>query len=403
MSKITIIIDRPAQKGNRRRRGPLNVPRQTDYLKRRNNFRPVNFYDLGQYLDGSVWKDVPYGDNVGHVVSVTDSGGTYDFWEVDDFTLSKWSDLYTSLLGIAPIANWKSKFRKIAYADGPKYGLSVYQGRGAILTSSTVPNPANQLRPGTNPEWKPVGLKPLASWMKLEALGGLTLGFDTNDGVNYKITDTYDYSAPDAGLSFEDGADVFLIPQIFYGFAQQTGLAAVPTLTEADLFGGWTIKSRDLWLEKTLRKSGVEYPVFEGWNTAIPTYDSAGAWMNSAVSGAIGDAFATQIIDRLKAIPGARLWAMHGLVADNLRGFESLSNFPYGPSSNPNTTIYRLFNSEGGYAEWLGAVTASRYDGAGLLCAVVVNSFGTRYIWRKATTDNFVDWTRLRVITPQAP
>jgi hypothetical protein len=388
------------------------IKQRTEELLPNRRSAPINFYDVGQYLDGDTFKDIPFTFNGGHEITLTDSfGNDYQYWEADDFTIDRWQDLYDEIIAIEPaVSNWRDVFRKLTYEDSYKYGVSVYQGRGSILSDPNTPNPANQLRGGTNPEWTAKGLKSKESWLSVAPTGGLAIPFDTSDTTNFKITAAFDYSAADSTIDFKKGGDVFLIPQVLYSYSQQNpeDLGHTGDVNEIKIWAGWAVKSRELYLDKTLQRSGFsippvatpEFPIFEGWSSQS-TLKSTNSYMVPGYTyRAINDVFADQIYTKQKAQDGAICWASTRsplLVGGLDRHFEDVSNFPVIGGPNPDTDFYSVFTyasqlfvpAQGPmYAPFAPGDTGLRYEGAGVLCAVVITPGGTRYIWRKTDSVN---------------
>jgi hypothetical protein len=402
----TVIIEFENDAPKAKRRAPQRIihakgPRE--YSPRRLSGL-INFYDLGQIRSGSSWTDLPFNVKPGVTVNIVNTGshppnGDAQF-VFSPFTLAHWQQLY-DLIFATPFNQWKSHFRKLGFDDGYKYGVSVYQGRGGILSDGFTPNPANQLRETVNPDWTSQGLKPINNWIYVQPTGGLAMAFDTFDTTHFKVTSENAFGAAETTVDVSKGADIFLVPQIgFSSSFQEVGIDA--DFRRSVLFGEWCVKSRELYLEKTIRRwfnsPFAEVPIFESYFLS-DTYKSIGPWMFS--TDYVGDAYADQIVAWQKARPHASLYVQRGTNASGgaSYNFEPIANFPFagtGPTSDVNIGMAWTLAADISF----GTTTTdgTRDEGAGLLCAIVSTGAGKRYVWRRSSGDNF--WPGVGIQTP---
>lgn len=396
-----IIINVGAKRGpgsdaaaKKKRRGGIPTTKPNDGILHRRRTNPIiRFFDLGQIPNGSGgYKDLDF---------VADPGKSIDFigspprprFTFNDFTLTHWAELQTKLFEV-PLADWADYYRRIEYDDGPKYGVSEYNGRGGFLLDSTTVDHANALYPGTNPEWNVKGLKPINANISIFSFGGLCLGFDTFDAVNYKLTKVRDYAAAAADdFSVLHGADIFLIPNVYWEvLGQSVGIDAA--FRRSVLFANWTMKSRELLLAKTARRwfnpPYSEIPIFEGYYLN-DRYQSVGPWMFDIDD--IGDAFATAISNWTKARGLSTLYVQRGTNASGgaTFGYEPLANFPFNTSVGPQAqSVVNLgfFWSMEANAGAFDDINGERYEGAGLLAGIIKTPAGTYYAWRNNVITN---------------
>lgn len=357
-------------------------------------FKPrsdINFWDLGQILSGEVYVDLDYNSKPGVTITIVNMPvNPVPQFAYEQYTLTHWNELYDKIFEV-PMEDWDTTYRKITFDDGHKYGISVYQGRGGILVDGATPDPANQLRV-TNPEWVSSGLKSLESWIYVQPTGGLAMPFDTSNTSLYKITGEYDYFSDEVTLDVKDGADIFLVPRPTYSTCfQECGVDE--DHRRSILMGEWTIRSREMNLDKTMRRTtgasvGLDVPVFDGNFVNYP--ESVGDWMYD--SDYINDTFATEFIDWMKARPEATLYVQRGTNASGgaTYGYESLANFPFAPTVED--TINNVDITHFTHAEsflWVsGGTDGEMFDGEGVLVAVIRVGSNWKYVWKKTTGGN---------------
>jgi hypothetical protein len=369
-------VPRPAP-----RRGPIDVKRDDDRLGRRHQDLGLSFYDTGQYWNGVSWKDLDVTVDPGLVINTVSGHPVFVF---SDFSLTHWQTFYDRLFSV-PVAQWATSYRKLEGADAVKYGVSVYQGRGAITLDSISPNPANQLR-AENPDWDSSrGLKSIAPWIYVQTTGGLALPFDTNDLTRYKITASNSYAAPSVTLDLSRGADIFLIPRPMFASAEQDNSGSGAGFIACMMWSNWAVKSREIFLEKTLHRGAPgpqEDPAFEGNFEGAFNSNNTAYMFNIA---RIADSFSNEITAWIKARPTARLYVRHGSGSPTY-GDEPLSNFPFpgiGPTAVNNAFFRYLNHSVTQIFSFGGQVIGNLFLGAGTLCAVIRVGGTFYYVWRQ--------------------
>jgi hypothetical protein len=403
MPKVDITIRRRPRRPDEPARGPLATRRQADELPRRLSGY-VNFYDCGQIWDGSAWKDWTFTIDPNEAFTSTTAD---PIAVIDGFDSSAWAAWSNNIFAI-DAADWRTKYRKIDFADSPKFGVSVYNGRGGILSNSTTPDPLNMLGPD-NPEWSGRGLKPIdKNNILVQNTGPLCLGFNTYDTTNFKVTAVQDYSAPTVAVDLAKGADIFLIPRpLFPQAIQEIGVGAAGRF--AYLWAGWSTAPREIFFEKTLKRfvssPFAEVPFFQGYFANDP-YESGGAWMFDAAD--IGDLLAADLANWIKTRSNSNLYVQRGFpTTSGTYGYESLANFPFA-GSGPQPAwpgISYLWEPEVSqfFRTAQSGVHGNRPMIAGILIAVIKTGQSFKYVWTNSNSEANKFWERFAAYTSPEP
>lgn len=401
---ITIGLNRkkrPQAAGGKPKGGPIRKKRGVEFYPRRLVNQKIRFFDTGyRKVSGDIYEDLPFNHNPGWTVGVL--AGKPNITGVQDFGLDSWQELWDLIFEI-PLEDWSDNYYEIKKEDDSKrFGVSVYQGRGGILETSTKVDHANQLG-DDNPDWTDDGLKSLNDWAYVQPTGGLAMSFDTFDTAHYKVTDTFDFDAPDVGINFSNGAEVYLIPQPSWSSINQTIAGAVNAdYRQEVVYGHWGIKPRTLFLDKTFARftdDSVEIPIFEGYY-AGHIQRSAGDWMYSFQY--LDDPFAAEIQAWIESQPLAE-WIRRTAFTGSVYAGPSAppSGIPH-PGNGPTdyVNVQLQFDRIGDQAYFAPGEETDLFTGPGMLCAVVKVSSGWRYIWRQGSGRQSEFWPNLGYKTP---
>lgn len=246
----------------RRGKGIINLREADEFLPRRlkkGGF--INFYDLGHLLnpETGVYEDVPY--------LISPPVLDYFVWEeprrvIGFFVDSMMAQLETLIFNV-PIADWKTRFKRITRENGVKYQYGLRGGQA----NQDIDDFSFGLKV-TETEWTTEGLKLTTEQLSAERItltsyydnaifnpnvfNGFQLKSYLRNGVLQRrnhITATYNPFAVAAVFNPSSSMDVFLLPHVFLS----RGIAASPAgnqaeITETVLNYNYTIYPREVIL-----------------------------------------------------------------------------------------------------------------------------------------------------------
>jgi hypothetical protein len=248
--KVDITVLKKRREPERVPRGLIEDEQQDEVFSRRVRQTRLNFYDLGQIEVGGVWKD-SITDVGTRVVPEINPGELWVTLNLEEFGLVHWQQVHSKLFEV-PLSNWKNKYRKIEHAEAYKYGLVYYK------PGSSTPNFLTE----ENTDWTSEGLEPYEK-IRVQSIR-IALDFDLRDSSRYKVTKSYDYNAADEEITLSGGADIFLMPEMYYFLvSHDNDYGGSPYFVRFGYYlPRWGVSSRELLLEKT--GYSVPHQTYEG-------------------------------------------------------------------------------------------------------------------------------------------
>lgn len=170
----------------------------------------INFYDMGQILDGGDWVDIPF--SIPNTITVT---GT----DVADRSLdfSEWEELEDYLFTADP-ADWKTTYRKLSYESAERYGLDILDNANSVWYpvarngSRYSQDGSGLLVSGT--KWTDKGLVVPAPLSDVHFVSFGAFTFFTSETFLCRVTNTPSYAGTEVPFTLAKKANVFLVPDI---------------------------------------------------------------------------------------------------------------------------------------------------------------------------------------------
>jgi hypothetical protein len=230
---------------------PPHVVKYSKPLARRKR-SGIRFYDLGWIKDGDDWITISYEDALTATALTYNSDGTRNnSRKANPLTLADWQILFDAIFEI-PVEEWAENYRQITEEHTQYWAMSVsFRGSGYSLSTASS-------------HWSNGIFRPTVSGSGTTSVNWL-LAFATLELTGaVKVTSIYDYSASAVPFTLSANCDIFLIPHIFYRYAEATAyLTGIPVIgyTSAlnDLSG---LAPRDALLET----SHPYFGLLEAWN-----------------------------------------------------------------------------------------------------------------------------------------
>lgn len=350
---ITIIVDNPAPEVSvQQKKVSLKFARQTPEIFRRKSAGLINFWDLGQFWNGTDWQE--------HAYSYTPSFSTdEDVNEVTARLPAATALTFHSFIFSTPTSQWDSHFKKIEFEEAEKYGLLFVAG---TLGSDKIYNVArvdrgierdfskpNIGRRMTETNWTPEGfIKPTDSIKFIVGSAYHWALTNTGDGYPWskiKITKELSFNSPQVAnetFKLTGNADIFLMPQITKAVGVET-YSGFPSDYTDSFVGKYQFQSRARLLNKV-----------------ISGYDDL-TWLNTLALAQSSDAQVagsdkTDYLDYFRSL-GVTVFS------GSLGGEVSASGWPYHPPANAvtslNGTSHVLQATNAAYGSFLGAIRQS--------------------------------------------
>ncbi len=266
-----------------RRRRPKKTPKDIGSRRRQNEPLPrrlrkgasyINFWDLGSRKDGTGWKDLVYKT----VTWNYDAG----YAQPNAPNLAQWQGMISEIFSVS-VADWKSEYRKLSYADAERFGVDIHDQTAAFGFPPAKVHPAARANSRfeslygvnnvvTGAKWTEGGLD-----LKPEDFtygpgrfsvqsAGLALTFGAGN-LGQKVTATNDYNASPVSFQLALGKpiNVFLVPRLAgHTVATSSGPPNFDLISE--IVGPFKPMSRtmflDLVLDDVLPGSPANYPAF---------------------------------------------------------------------------------------------------------------------------------------------
>jgi hypothetical protein len=149
-----------------KKKGPISAGHRGEYLPRRRQAGGINFYDIGQIRDGGGWTDFDIDGSLLWSLHTVDAA--HADWGA---THTAWTSLTDLLFASFPDVNtWKDTFRKVEYAEAPKYGINIvddwidaYAHTYPARQSGFYNDVGGASHPVSGSKWTPTGLSLKAS------------------------------------------------------------------------------------------------------------------------------------------------------------------------------------------------------------------------------------------------
>ena len=321
------------------RKAMMRARRPDEFLPRRLKRGSINFYDLGQILVNGEFVDLPFSvSNVISAVSVYQPETNSYFLSFNHTDAAAQYPLMFDLIANVPLSEWRTKYKKIEYAEAFNYGIYYY---------FDIPGFDENKINASLDEWTEAGLK-LNSGddFLLTSLGAfLSVGLK-NAYPDYKVTANFNFAADHVNLNLSKATDVFLIPMLGGGH----GWTRPPNKSE-QLFTGFHPISREMFLNR-------------GWlNNKEPSYPSETEFY--------------EIIEHFKSRPDSRRWLIN--TPDGSGGETAVEAFPF--------YISEVFLS------MAGAIYP--FTPIGTLQAVIMQGDAVFYCWKNAADAGAVDYASI--------
>ena len=237
MRKETVVTIVSDDKPKEETKYPVRPSKRSKGLARRLSFPAIQFYDLAQVNTGTtespVYTDYPILKVPGYSISPALASGNFvgAQYTIDPFTQSDYQAYTDMMFAVAPVTEWKHKFKKMEALSEP-FQFETLRVRkvpqtGLINTElitntyadiTTVPGRANRAAFLSNIgfSWTSRGLE-YRNFTELTTRSNADEWFTLSTGIKdtYYITSVYDPNASDVGaLTIRGNIDVYLMPHI---------------------------------------------------------------------------------------------------------------------------------------------------------------------------------------------
>jgi len=392
---IAIDRDRAISESEEKKKAMLRHARSRRYTTKRGG--QIRFFDTGQIFDDR-WIDIPYSLETGVAITIVNlPDSPVAQFNFEDYSLDSWYTLYSALMMI-DLKDWADTYREIEFSESRKYGIGVFNGNRDYarpdFSVTALSYDSDLMLSPNNTDWSDSGLQPHDADIAVKPTGGLALWFSTYDTDKFKVTLEFDYNADAVNIDVSRGANVFLIPNIIFPWAfQEDGQDT--TFTRCAYWCFWRTKSRELFLEKTMNEwftTHIEIPIFQGYSGADFWHSNDTSLTFPGYEDRCGISFRDEMRAYLLASPDAKAYVQRGTNASGGAsfGYEDKSVYPLG---SLGLLVDGGFGFRGSINTTFGVATTvgNRYNGAGMLRAVIEVGSDFYYVWSKVDTDEFYD------------
>lgn len=342
----------------------------------------INFYDLGQIKSGADWIDLPFQFVPEDIGYISDSA---DQMILENFSTDNWNDLKDKIMEV-PIGEWANNYRKLDFDTAFNYGIDYFADGDWVAVAKPNQRPRlNDILYVSPPEnsqtdnWTETGLKLSTATNRVKIFSfNAFYSFDTDDTLNFKVTETSDFEAAPTTLSLPENFDIFLVPEI----TLNSLVSAIPTIVSGTGFQHYLLNAfysplpRKLLFDLGLQQFLFDFYYFAWHETEYRTVG-------------IGTSAAASFVDYFKSLPDARAFYFNLGDAGTLsppRDRVSVSAFPTTGLGENGFWFKSEAVSAIGSGESATSAQSRVNDESGVLIAVIKTASKTYFVWKNSSS-----------------